>query len=268
MAKRMGLAKDSAPRKSATRKSAAEKLPAKKTPAKKAPAKKRPAQRSPVGGSPARPNGAGLNAHAAVVLDRLLERYPDAHCALDFRDAFELLCATILSAQCTDKRVNMVTPPLFARYPNATALAAARQEDVEEIIKSTGFFRSKAKSLIGMASALVELHGGEVPAEMDALVRLPGVGRKTANVILGNAFGRNDGIVVDTHVTRLSNRLGFVTDTDAVKIEQALLPLFPQERWTILSHLLIDHGRQVCDARKPRCGDCVLVDVCPSRVVA
>jgi len=278
MAKRTGLAKDSAPRKSATRKSAAKKLPAKKTPAKKtpakktpakkAPAKKRPAQRSPVGGSPARPNGAGLNAHAAVVLDRLLERYPDAHCALDFRDAFELLCATILSAQCTDKRVNMVTPPLFARYPNATALAAARQEDVEEIIKSTGFFRSKAKSLIGMASALVAQHGGEVPAEMDALVRLPGVGRKTANVILGNAFGRNDGIVVDTHVTRLSNRLGFVTDTDAVKIEQALLPLFPQERWTILSHLLIDHGRQVCDARKPRCGDCVLVDVCPSRVVA
>jgi endonuclease-3 len=268
MAKRTGVARDSAPRKSATRKSAAKRLPAKKTPAKKAPAKRRPAQQSPVGGSPARPNGAALNAHAAVVLDRLLERYPDAHCALDFRDAFELLCATILSAQCTDKRVNMVTPPLFARYPNATALAAARQEDVEEIIKSTGFFRSKAKSLIGMASALVAQHGGEVPAEMDALVRLPGVGRKTANVILGNAFGRNDGIVVDTHVTRLSNRLGFVTDTDAVKIEQALLPLFPQERWTILSHLLIDHGRQVCDARKPRCGDCVLVDVCPSRVVA
>ena len=268
MAKRTGVAKDSASRKPSARKSAAKKLPAKKTPAKKAPAKKRPEKRSPVGGATARPSGAALSAHAAVVLDRLLERYPDAHCALDFRDAFELLCATILSAQCTDKRVNMVTPPLFARYPNATALAAARQEDVEEIIKSTGFFRSKAKSLIGMASALVELHGGEVPAEMDALVRLPGVGRKTANVILGNAFGRNDGIVVDTHVTRLSNRLGFVTDTDAVKIEHALLPLFPQERWTILSHLLIDHGRQVCDARKPRCGDCVLVDVCPSRVIA
>jgi len=288
MAKRTGVAKQSAPRQSAARKSAVKKLPAKKLPstdrppkklaakkqsmrklpAKKTPAKKASARRPPTGSSAARPSGAALNAHAALVLDRLLERYPDAHCALDFRDAFELLCATILSAQCTDKRVNMVTPPLFARYPNATALAAARQEDVEEIIKSTGFFRSKAKSLIGMASALVAQHGGAVPAEMDALVRLPGVGRKTANVILGNAFGRNDGIVVDTHVTRLSNRLGFVTDTDAVKIEQALLPLFPQERWTILSHLLIDHGRQVCDARKPRCGDCVLVDVCPSRVVA
>jgi len=244
------------------------KLPAKKAPAKKAPARKAPAKRSPAKRASARLRGPELNAHASLVLDRLLTRYPDAHCALDFRNAFELLCATILSAQCTDKRVNMVTPILFARYPNASALAAARQEDVEEIIKSTGFFRNKAKSLIGMASALVERHGGEVPADMDALVVLPGVGRKTANVILGNAFGRNDGIVVDTHVTRLSNRLGFTTDTDAVKIEQALLPLFPQERWTMLSHLLIDHGRQVCDARKPRCGDCVLEDVCPGRVSA
>jgi endonuclease-3 len=243
----------------ASRKSAARERPAKKLRAKKAPAKKVPAKTSP-----AKKLAAELNAHASLVLDRLLARYPDAHCALDFRDAFELLCATILSAQCTDKRVNMVTPSLFARYPNANALAAARPEDVEEIIKSTGFFRSKAKSLVGMASALVERHGGEVPADMDALVLLPGVGRKTANVILGNAFGRNDGIVVDTHVTRLGNRLGLTTDTDAVKIEQALLPLFPQERWTILSHLLIDHGRQVCDARKPRCGECVLADVCPS----
>jgi endonuclease-3 len=248
----------------ARRTSAAKKLPAKKRPAKKLPAKKRPAKKLPAKKLSAKK----LNAHAAVVLDRLLARYPDAHCALDFRDAFELLCATILSAQCTDKRVNMVTPTLFARYPDAPSLAAARPEEVEEIIKSTGFFRSKAKSLIGMASALVERHGGEVPADMDALVLLPGVGRKTANVILGNAFGRNDGIVVDTHVTRLSNRLGFTTDTDAVKIEQALLPLFPRERWTILSHLLIDHGRQVCDARKPRCGECVLADVCPSVVSA
>ena len=233
----------------ASRKSAAKKLPAKKRPTKRSPKKLKAAE---------------LKAHASLVLDRLLARYPDAHCALDFRDAFELLCATILSAQCTDKRVNMVTPSLFARYSNANALAAARPEDVEEIIKSTGFFRSKAKSLVGMASALVERHGGEVPADMDALVLLPGVGRKTANVILGNAFGRNDGIVVDTHVTRLGNRLGLTTETDAVKIEQALLPLFPQECWTILSHLLIDHGRQVCDARKPQCGECVLADVCPS----
>jgi endonuclease III len=215
---------------------------------------------------PPRPRGPALRAHAALLLDRLLERYPDAHCALDFTNAFELLCATILSAQCTDKRVNMVTPALFARYPDARALAAARQEDVEELIKSTGFFRNKAKSLIGMATAVVERHGGEVPAEMESLVVLPGVGRKTANVILGNAFGRNDGIVVDTHVTRLSNRLALTKGTDAVKIERALLPLFPQERWTMLSHLLIEHGRQVCDAKKPRCGECFLADVCPSVV--
>ncbi|MEO8620673.1 MAG: endonuclease III [bacterium] len=211
--------------------------------------------------------GAALKAQANVVLQRLLAEYPNAHCALDFTNAFELLSATILSAQCTDKRVNMVTPNLFARYPNATALAAANQSDVEEIIKTTGFFRNKAKSLIGMATGLVERHGGEVPADMDALVQLPGVGRKTANVILGNAFGRNDGIVVDTHVTRVSNRLGLVAGTDAVKIEQALMPLFPQQHWTMLSHLFIEHGRQVCDARAPRCGDCVLADVCPSSLV-
>jgi endonuclease-3 len=211
--------------------------------------------------------GQALRTHARVLFDRLLAEYPDAHCALDFTNAFELLCATILSAQCTDKRVNMVTPSLFARYPTAAALAAAKQEDVEQLIKSTGFFRSKAKSLIGMASALVERHGGEVPSDMSALVGLPGVGRKTANVILGNAFGRNDGIVVDTHVTRLSNRLALTADADAVKIEQALIPLFPREHWTMLSHLLIEHGRQVCDARVPRCGACVLADVCPSALV-
>jgi endonuclease-3 len=208
--------------------------------------------------------GAALKVHAGVVLDRLLAEYPDAHCALDFTNAFELLCATILSAQCTDKRVNMVTPALFARYRDAAALATAKPEELEELIRSTGFFRSKAKSLIGMATGLMERHGGEVPADMDSLTALPGVGRKTANVILGNAFGRNDGIVVDTHVTRLGNRLGLTSESDAVKIEQALMPLFPRERWTILSHLLIEHGRQVCDARKPRCGDCVLSDVCPS----
>ena len=215
----------------------------------------------------ARPRGAALKAHARVILDRLLAAYPDAHCALDFSNAFELLGATILSAQCTDKRVNMVTPALFARYPDAAALADADQADVEDIIRTTGFFRNKAKSLIGMAAGLVERHGGHVPADMDALVRLPGVGRKTANVILGNAFGRNDGIVVDTHVTRVSNRLGLVTGTDAVKIEQVLMPLFPQERWTIISHLFIEHGRQVCHARTPLCGACVLADICPSALV-
>jgi endonuclease-3 len=217
--------------------------------------------------APKPPRGAALQAHSAVLLDRLLALYPDAHCALDFTNAFELLCATILSAQCTDKRVNLVTPALFARYPDAASLAAARPEELEELIRSTGFFRSKAKSLIGMATGLVERHGGEVPADMEALTALPGVGRKTANVILGNAFGRNDGIVVDTHVTRLSNRLALTSESDAVKIEQALLPLFPQERWTMVSHLLIEHGRQVCDARKPRCGECVLSDVCPSALL-
>ena len=215
----------------------------------------------------ARPRGVALKAHARLILQRLLVAYPDAHCALDFTSPFELLGATILSAQCTDKRVNMVTPALFARYPTAHALADANQSDVEGLIRSTGFFRNKAKSLIGMASALVEHHRGEVPAEMDALVRLPGVGRKTANVILGNAFGRNDGIVVDTHVTRLSNRLGLTAETDAVKIEQALIPLFPQAQWTMLAHLFIEHGRHVCVARSPRCSDCLLADICPAALI-
>jgi endonuclease-3 len=245
-------------------------MPAKKAsgmkPIAKTPIVKKPAIRRPAKPRRPRPRGPALRAHAALVLDRLLANYPDAHCALDFTNAYELLCATILSAQCTDKRVNMVTPALFAKYPNAHALAAARQEDVEDVVRSTGFFRSKAKSLIGMATALVARHGGEVPADMESLVVLPGVGRKTANVILGNAFGRNDGIVVDTHVTRLANRLALASGDDAVKLERALLPLFPQDRWTMLSHLLIEHGRQICDARKPRCGECPLEDVCPAAV--
>ena len=211
--------------------------------------------------------GAALKNYARVVLDRLLARYPDAHCALDFTNAYELLSATILSAQCTDKRVNLVTPALFKRYPDPQSLALADQGDVEEIIRTTGFFRNKAKSLIGMANGVVQGHGGNVPAEMDALVKLPGVGRKTANVILGNAFGRNDGIVVDTHVTRVTNRLGLSTGMDAVKIEQMLIPLFPREYWTMISHLFIEHGRQVCIARAPRCGECVLCDICPSSLV-
>ncbi len=231
----------------------AKKATTKKTAVKKKPAPKKQRVRK----------GAELSAYARVVLERLLAEYPDAHCALDFHNAYELLVATILSAQCTDKRVNMVTRALFMRYPSAQALSVAKQEDVEEMIKSTGFFRNKAKSLLGMANGLTDRHAGEVPPEMDKLVQLPGVGRKTANVILGNAFGRNDGIVVDTHVTRLSNRLGFTRETDAVKIEQALVPLFPQERWTMISHLLIEHGRQVCDARVPHCERCILADICP-----
>ena len=226
------------------------------------------AKRQPARKQVPRPRSkAELAGHAATLLARLLERYPDAHCALDHRNAYELLCATILSAQCTDKRVNMVTPALFARYPDAAALATANPEELEAIIRSTGFFRSKAKSLIGMAQALVERHGGEVPDDMESLVVLPGVGRKTANVVLGDAFDRREGIVVDTHVTRLGYRLGLTKDSDAVKIEQALMPLFPREQWTKISHLLIEHGRQVCDAKKPRCGECILADVCPSSLV-
>jgi endonuclease-3 len=163
--------------------------------------------------------------------------------------------------------VNLVTPVLFTRYPTAEALARAKQAEVEAIIKSTGFFRNKAKSLIGMAQALVADHGGEVPRTMEQLRRLPGVGRKTANVILGNAFGVNEGITVDTHVTRLSRLLGLTRHDDAVTIEEDLMPLFPRDQWALLSHLLIFHGRQVCVARRPRCGDCVLSDLCPSSAV-
>lgn len=208
--------------------------------------------------------GAVLAAHAREIERRLVVLYPDAHCELDFRIPFELLCATILSAQCTDKRVNLVTPDLFRRWPDATALAAAPQDEVEAVIRSTGFFRSKAKSLIGMARSLVASHAGAVPADMEALTALPGVGRKTANVLLGNAFDCNEGIVVDTHVARLAARLGLTAETDPVRIEQALMPLFDRAAWARLSHLLIWHGRRVCDARKPRCAECTLADLCPA----
>jgi endonuclease-3 len=204
---------------------------------------------------------------AALYYKRLIDAYPHAHCALHYRNAYELLVATILSAQSTDVRVNMVTPALFARYPTARDLANADQEELEKIIRSTGFFRSKAKNLIGMARALVERHGGEVPRSMEELTALPGVGRKTANVVLGNAFGRNDGVVVDTHVARVAYRLGLVTSDDPVKIERALMKLFPREQWTMLSHLLIEHGRRICDARKPRCAECFLSDICPSSTI-
>ena len=205
---------------------------------------------------------------ATIVLERLHAAYPDAHCELEHRNAFELLCATILSAQCTDVRVNLVTPALFARYPDAESLAGANLTDVEALIRSTGFFRAKSKSLQGMARGLVARHDGNVPATIPALTALPGVGRKTANVILGNAFDVNDGIVVDTHVQRLSRRLGLTRLPDPVRIEQALMPLFPREHWATLSHLLIWHGRRVCFARKPACGECVLNDVCPSAGIA
>jgi endonuclease-3 len=201
---------------------------------------------------------------AAAIYRELAALYPDAHCELDFASPYQLLAATILSAQCTDKRVNMTTPALFAAYPTPQALAAARAEDVETIVKSTGFFRAKAKSLIGMASAITNHHNGAVPPLMEALVVLPGVGRKTANVILGNAFDINVGVVVDTHVARLAHRLGLTAETDPIKIEKALMKLFPSEQWTMLSHLLIWHGRRVCDAKKPRCSICPLAPICPS----
>jgi endonuclease III len=208
--------------------------------------------------------GTALRAHALAIHDGLARLYPNAHCELDFANPYQLTVATILSAQCTDKRVNMVTPALFAAYPNATALGDAPPAHVEELIKSAGFFRAKTKSLIGMAKAVVANHGGEIPSTMDALVLLPGVGRKTANVVLGNAFGINAGVVVDTHVGRLANRLGLTRLTDPLKVETALMPLFPRPQWTMLSHLLIWHGRQVCDARLPRCASCTLRPICPS----
>lgn len=201
---------------------------------------------------------------AARIFDLLAEAYPQAHCELDFVDPFQLGVATILSAQTTDARVNRVTPELFRRYPDAHALAGARQEDVEEIVRSTGFFRNKARNIIGFARALVAEHGGKVPRTMAQLHVLPGVGRKTANVILGNAFGVDEGVVVDTHVKRLSGLLGFTRESTPEKIEEDLMELFPRERWTLLSHLLIWHGRRVCDARKPRCEACVVAGLCPS----
>jgi endonuclease-3 len=209
-------------------------------------------------------SGKELETHALEILARLRREYPDAHCELDFETPLQLLIATILSAQCTDKRVNMVTPYLFRTYPDAKSLASANADELENMIRSTGFFRNKTRSLLGMSAAVAEKHGGNVPSAMSELVNLPGVGRKTANVVLGNAFNINEGIVVDTHVGRLSVRLGLTNETDPVKVEQALMPLIPREDWTLVAHLLIFHGRRVCLARTPRCESCVLADVCPS----
>lgn len=189
--------------------------------------------------------------------------YPDAHCELDFSDPLELLVATILSAQCTDKRVNAVTPVLFARYRTAADYAAADREELEKIIQSTGFFRAKADNIIKLGQALCERFGGEVPRTLDELVTLPGVGRKTANVVLGNAFGV-PGITVDTHFARLARRFGWTTQTDPVKIEFEVGELFPPREWTQLSHRLIWHGRRICHARRPACGACPLAVLCPS----
>jgi endonuclease-3 len=206
---------------------------------------------------------AALKLRARKVAELLRQEYPDATCALVHETPFQLLIATILSAQCTDERVNLVTKDLFAKYSTPAALAAVPIKKLEKLIQSTGFFRNKAKSIHGCCVALVERHGGQVPADLEALVQLPGVGRKTANVVLGTAFGIASGVVVDTHVTRLSQRLGLTTEEDAVKIERDLMKQLPPQEWIDFSHRLIWHGRRVCKARKPLCGWCVLEKVCP-----
>jgi len=210
-----------------------------------------------------------IETHTALVrrarkINRVLaETYPDAHCELDFTSPYELLVATVLSAQTTDKRVNLTTPALFARYPGPADLAAANPEDVAEILRPTGFFNAKTKSVMGLAAALCERFNCEVPGKLDDLVTLPGVGRKTANVVLGNAFGV-PGITVDTHFGRLSRRFGWTDSDDPVKVEQEVGELIPKQEWTIASHRLIWHGRRICHARKPACGACPVADWCPS----
>ena len=206
-----------------------------------------------------------LRRRTTQILAILKRTYPDAHCALHFTTPLELLIATILSAQCTDERVNQVTPALFARCPDATSLAAISKGELEKIIHSTGFYRAKARSLRSCAASLVADHQGKVPKTMEALHKLAGVGRKTANVVLGNAFGLAEGVVVDTHVGRLSRRMGLTRHLDPVKVESALVRLIPKEDWTLVSHLLIAHGRRRCNARKPDCAQCELRKLCPQR---
>lgn len=192
----------------------------------------------------------------------LAKLYPDAHCALHYDNPLQLLIATLLSAQCTDVRVNQVTPSLFAHYPDAQAFASAAQEEMETAIKSTGFFRNKARNIIALCRVLVEKHNGQVPATLEELIPLPGVGRKTANVVLGNAFGV-PGITVDTHVLRLSKRMGLTTEEDPTKVEHDLMAVLPDKDWIQFSHRMIFHGRQICQARKPNCAGCALQDYCP-----
>jgi endonuclease III len=209
------------------------------------------------------PSHTALVRRARRINRELAGLYPDAHCELDFSTPLELLVATILSAQCTDKRVNLVTPVLFGKYRTAADYAAADRDELEKIIQSTGFFRAKTNSILGLGQALCERFGGEVPPRLSDLVTLPGVGRKTANVVLGNAFGI-PGITVDTHFNRLSHRFGWTTQDDPVKIEHEVGALFPKSEWTMLSHRLIWHGRRVCQARKPACGACGIAALCPS----
>ena len=202
-----------------------------------------------------------------VLLDRLGKSWPDAHCELKHNNAFELLVATILSAQCTDVRVNLTTPALFAKFPTAEKMAGASPKQIETLIKSTGFYRNKTKSILGAAKRIVSEYGGRVPDTMEEILTLPGVARKTASVVLGNAFHKNEGIAVDTHVMRLTQRWKITKHDEPKKIEQELMKLLPRERWTIFSHQTIFHGRRTCFARKPDCGNCMLADVCPSAEV-
>ncbi len=201
---------------------------------------------------------------ARAVIRKLDKRFPDAKCSLSHRSPLQLLVATILSAQCTDARVNIVTKDLFKRYKTARDFAEANPEELSEMIRSTGFYRNKTKSILGMGQALVERHKGKVPETMDELVKLPGVGRKTANVVLGNAFGIDVGVVVDTHVNRITNRLKLTKNKDPVKIERDLMLVVPQKDWTLFPHLMIQHGRAICQARKPRCEECPINTLCPS----
>ena len=206
-------------------------------------------------------------ARAGEILARLRREYPETRLALDFQSPLQLLMATVLAAQCTDQKVNEVTPPLFRRYPTACDFAGADLAELEEMVRQTGFYRNKARALKNLGMTLAAEHGGEVPDSMEALVALPGVGRKTANVVLGNAFGRNEGIAVDTHVQRLSRRLFLTEETDPEKIERDLMAILPREEWTRFALLLQDHGRKVCKARKPECAICPVADLCPSAEV-
>ncbi len=220
-------------------------------------------KKSPTSSPQPTPADPALRRRAKRIYQKLEQLYPDAHCALDHRSPFQLLTATILSAQCTDVRVNLVTPALFKAYPTAKKMAAAKITDLERLVKTTGFFRNKAKSIKGAAMVIEQDHEGEVPDTMDELLKLPGVARKTANVVLGNAFGKNIGVVVDTHVGRLSVRLGWTEQTDPKKVERDLMGVFPQKDWTMLSHLLIHLGRGPCRARNPKCDGCALLKSCP-----
>ncbi|WP_374688663.1 endonuclease III [Promineifilum sp.] len=217
-----------------------------------------------IGEAPLSANATDRAAYVAEVIARLRAAYPDAHCALDYETPAQLLMAVILSAQCTDERVNLTTPALFARYPTLEALAAADPAELEAIVRPTGFFRNKARFLREAAQRLLTEYGGVVPPEMEALLTLPGVARKTANVVRGEVYGLADGVTVDTHVKRLAGRLGLTAATDPVKVERDLMAIIPRESWIEIAHLLIWHGRRVCTARKPNCPGCPLNDICPS----